>query len=216
MPYFNLHTHHCLLSENLDSIYIYNQNEEKDSESSRYFSIGIHPWYITSSDLSVLLEHIAPIAHHKNCVAIGESGLDKLCSTPFELQESAFLSMILLSEQLKKPLIIHCVKAFNELLALHDRLKPKQAWIIHGFRGKPELAKQLIRRGIYLSFGLKFNFDTLLATPIDHIFIETDESTLPISTCYQQVALLKNMDLESLKIAINSRAEQLFNIEITE
>ncbi len=74
------------------------------------------------------------------------------------------------------------MKAHDIILGLHKEIQPRQPWIIHGFRAKPGVAKMLTDKGIYLSFGEKFNTDSIRVTPPELICAETDESTLPIET----------------------------------
>jgi TatD DNase family protein len=69
----------------------------------------------------------------ENCFALGECGLDKITASDFELQKVVFKKQIQLSEKHQKPLIIHCVKAHQELIEIKKELKPKQVWIFHGF-----------------------------------------------------------------------------------
>ena len=69
-------------------------------------------------------------------VAVGEAGFDKLTAAPMELQVRMFEKQVELSEKYRLPLIIHCVKAMDELLAVRKKLNPAQPWIWHGFRGE--------------------------------------------------------------------------------
>ena len=59
-----------------------------------------------------------------------------MAKAPMELQLAVFKEQVKLSEKLGLPLIIHCVKAMDELLAVKKEFRPQQAWIWHGFRGK--------------------------------------------------------------------------------
>jgi TatD DNase family protein len=115
-----------------------------DSEEHRFCSVGIHPWYADQENPEELASLFC-YASDKRWTAIGECGLDKNISVTFAVQKSIFERQISFSESLKKPLIIHCVGYFNELLEIRNRLRPSQLWIVHGFRGKPELAKQLLK-----------------------------------------------------------------------
>ena len=145
MEYFDMHAHHkCFGIENIDY---------PAKTPDRWFSVGVHPWYLTFENKKDYINYVLANSENTYCKAIGECGLDKICNTDFELQKDVFVEMIDISEKKKKPLIIHCVKAFNEIIELHKKLKPAQKWIIHGFRGKPELAKILTDIGIMLSFG---------------------------------------------------------------
>lgn len=80
-----------------------------------------------------------------------------------------------LSETLRKPLILHIVKSFPEIIALRKQWKPTQPWIIHGFRGKPQLARELLAHGFHLSYGKKYNPASLAITPASRLLRETDE-----------------------------------------
>ena len=97
------------------------------------------------------------LSGHPESIAIGEAGFDKLRGPSPELQRKVFEEQVAISEELKKPVVIHCVRAWDELLAVHKKLKPKMPWLIHGFRGNTELAAQLLSKGMYLSFWFDFN-----------------------------------------------------------
>ena len=92
-----------------------------------------------------------------------------------EVQESVFSEQVALSEQVGKPLIIHCVKALDRLLLLRKELKPKQQWMLHGFRGKPQQLRSLLDAGFFVSFGFQHNEESLRICPIDRRLLETDD-----------------------------------------
>ncbi|WP_232056673.1 TatD family hydrolase [Methylomonas rhizoryzae] len=126
---------------------------EDRADNGRYFSLGMHPWFIERQAQEIAFSRLERLAAHPKVLAIGECGLDKCIATPPARQAEVFSRHIELSEAVGKPLIIHCVRAFAELLQLKKRFAPRQAWIVHGFTGKPALAKQLLQHGCYLSFG---------------------------------------------------------------
>lgn len=150
-----------------------------------HYSVGIHPWHANSGPFA----NVEALAQSPQVVAIGETGLDRLKGPSIDVQLALLHQHIALSEQLHKPLILHCVKAFNELIALHRQTTPTQPWIIHGFRGKPQLAAQLVKENLYLSFGQHFNPAVLESVPPHRILLETDCSNLPISQIAQQTGL---------------------------
>lgn len=132
-------------------------------------------------------------------LAIGECGLDKLRQeTNLEDQLSCFIKQIDLSEQYKKPLIIHLVKATDELIKLHKIKKPTQEWIVHGFRGKPEVYYMLKNQGISLSIGPNHNVQTVKQIPLDQLIIETDTSEIKIEQVCQNIAQIKNISTQEL------------------
>jgi TatD DNase family protein len=172
------------------------------SDEKGLFSIGIHPW--NAGDYSdELMRKLKSLINDSRLVAIGECGLDKNSKYPLDFQIRVFEQLIRLSEMAQKPLIIHCVGCFNELFELKKRLNPAQLWIIHGFRGKPELAQQALKAGCELSFGELFNKESILITPVKHLFVETDESLMPINEIYQRISKLKNCESEELNAGEN-------------
>ena len=107
-------------------------------------------------------------------------------------------------------MIIHCVKAWEELIKIRHETDPSQPWIIHGFRGKPELAKRLIREGFLFSVGEKINIDSLPLIPINSLFCETDEDDVDIRDIYQQAAHSLNMRLEAFADEIAKNVRRVF------
>lgn len=165
------------------------------------YSVGIHPWHLTEAD-EALWQRLETALHHPQVLAVGEAGLDKAIATPMPLQQEAFERQARLAEEVGKPLIIHLVKAVDELLSLRQRLRPAVPWIVHGFRGKPQQAAQLLRHGLYLSYGEHYHEAAMLATPLDRLFLETDESRLPIKQLYKRAAMLRGIDLPTLHEAV--------------
>ena len=181
-----------------------------ENQGAIYASVGIHPWELTEANADALWEVLQKAVEDKRVVAIGECGIDKLKGPSLDLQIALFKKEALLAEARSIPLVIHCVKAFNELILLKKEIKPLQPWIIHGFRGKLSLAKDCIRHGFYLSMGAHFQEDALKAIPSDRLFIETDEADKSIEDIYQNIAQVRGMELEELKECINKNAEEVF------
>ena len=206
MRFIDIHTHNSQPAGNA----IYDSGTMHTP--GRIISTGLHPWHVNDNWESVLAS-VAECATADNTAAIGECGLDVLRGTaPLEIQEKAFTAQALLAEKVGKPLIIHCVKAYDRLIALHNRIKPQQEWILHGFRGKPELALQLIKSRLCISVGEKFNPDSARAIPVERLFIESDESLSPIENIYAAIAAAKDMSVEQLaaQIEINARIFRQF------
>lgn len=182
-----------------------------------YFSLGIHPWFIELQNIDTAFQTIASYMHHIQLLAIGECGLDKCIDTAMDKQIDIFSQQIKLAEQIGKPIIVHCVRAFSELLQLKKHLAPTQPWIIHGFTGKPALAEQLLKHGCYLSFGkalLQANSQAsmaLLTTPNDRLFFETDAADAAIDTIYSAAAKIRGIDIASLRHQILTNFKQVFS-----
>lgn len=167
------------------------------SDKKGLFSVGFHPWH-ADKYFEKSVESLEKWATDNRLILIGECGLDKNSQVSMKIQVDVFQKQILLSEQVQKPMIIHCVGCFNELLELKKQQNPRQLWIIHGFRGKPELAKQVLKAGCALSFGEHFNVDSVRITPIEMLFVETDESTKSLETIYLQIAEIKGVEPNQL------------------
>lgn len=203
MTLFDIHTHNNRAD---DEYSIYNCKEYIEG---RKISIGIHPWEINNG----WKERFAAIKNEsksENVCAIGECGIDRLNSpVAIETQKEVFKAHALLAEEAKKPLIIHCVKGFDEIMSIRKEIAPKQAWIIHGFRGKPQQAEQFIKNGFYLSFGEMFNAESLKATPKEKLFIESDESKTGINEIYRRIAETLGCSVEELASTIMQNAEKV-------
>ena len=179
-------------------------------EKNAFLSVGIHPWYLTDDDAENQLELLRKAIENKQVVAIGECGLDKLKGPSMELQKVVFKEQMAMAEEYGLPLVIHCVKASNELVQLKRQTHPDQPWIIHGFRGKEALAKEFIQHGFYLSFGACYQEEALRSVPVERLFIETDESELSIEDIYLRVAQSRGMDLKELTESIKKNVERVF------
>lgn len=208
MQYYDIHTHRQ--TDNKQIITIQNKYPEEVIDTDRYYSIGTHPWYIHDPEkqLSLLIEKAAM----PNVVAIGEAGLDKLTSAPLSIQQEIFEAQALLAEKIQKPLIIHCVKAWDELIAIKKRISPETPWIIHGFRGNNTLSRQLINQGFYLSFSDRFHADALHWNIINRIFLETDDSITPLLDIYKSVSSHLNIETELLAEKIRVNVQTVFSI----
>lgn len=116
-----------------------------------WYSAGIHPWDTAAVAAEADWQALETLAADPRVAAIGECGLDALRGGSQEVQEKIFRRQADLAERVGKFMIIHCVRRYGLLMELHRELRPSQPWIVHGFRGKPELARQLLREGIQIS-----------------------------------------------------------------
>ena len=171
-------------------------------------AVGIHPWHASSSDISEV-EQLAPSVD-----AIGEIGLDYACDTPREEQIAVFRAQLALAEQLEKPVVLHCVRAFEETIKEVGNHHLK-AVIFHGFIGSVEQAQRAVRQGYYLSFGERTfrspkSIEALRSTPLSQLFVETDESLTPIEEIYAKIAELRGIKVEELHLATEENFYKIF------
>ena len=207
----DIHTHHlsCRPEKDLLSV-CFQDADSAEFKQAVHLAAGIHPWYVTDDDFQTQTEWVKDIVHDSRVLAIGEGGLDKCCTTPFELQEKAFRFQIELAEVHRLPLIIHCVRCGAELIRLKKEYCPQSPWIIHGFRGKPQQATEYLRHGFYLSFSERYSEEALRITPVDRFFIETDESKVPVDEFYQRAARIREIPLSVLEDSVFENINRLF------
>lgn len=180
LQWIDIHTHHA-------------------TSATTIRAVGVHPWLAEQGTLpnSEAIEAAD---------AVGEIGLDKACGVDWASQCNCFEAQLRLAELHQKPVVLHVVRAFEEVmqqLAGH-RLS---AVIFHGFIGSHQQAERALRAGYYLSFGLRSlrspkTLEVLRNTPIDRLFIETDEDEIAIEALYTEVATLRNMPIEELQEAL--------------
>ena len=210
MIYYDIHTHQPIVGP--EDVAIVNRIIGKDQEElsfpGQWCSVGIHPWYI--NNVQEQLSRLESVALSLSVAAIGEAGLDKLTGTSLKIQQDVFLEQAALAERVGKPLVIHCVKAWSELVAARKAVKPHMPWVIHGFRGNAELALQLTRQGFYLSFGEYFNPQALLVARAGCLFTETDEKEVDIRFVYRRIASSLQISLEELAIILEKNMQNVF------
>ncbi|MFN0214155.1 MAG: TatD family hydrolase [Saprospiraceae bacterium] len=200
----NLHTHHPTFSDSLLEIEsVYYEQQKVPRSTTR--SIGLHPWHLEGINLDEATSWLREQALLPSTVAIGEAGLDKVCNTPWNFQVSAFQRCVEVSEKMEKPLIIHCVRAFSEIIALKKEWEPRQFWIFHGFNKNPAVVELLLKAECFLSFGTALLrtqtqlAESFLAVPEDRFFLETDDANISISAVYGRAAELRGIALNKLE-----------------
>ncbi|MEJ8842685.1 TatD family hydrolase [Lacibacter sp. H375] len=216
--YINIHTHHTRPVEGIISIG--NLYKDFDSiEADSFYSVGLHPWYLTTETWEEQFKVVKEKSRLKNVVAIGEAGLDKVTETDFELQQAVFSKHVQLANEVQKPLIVHCVRAHAEVIALLKQTTAQVPVIFHGFNKSIELARQLIALGYYLSFGKGLEKhgvqEVLAALPHAKIFLETDNSTASIAEIYTHAASAFQIDEESLSLQLQKNAATVFGAALT-
>jgi TatD DNase family protein len=219
--YIDIHTHTAWNYPHIFSIRSLEKPEEIESfsESNAPVSIGLHPWYITPGKEHHLIELVNNGARHFNVLAIGECGIDLKFELQYGLQEKVFLKQASIGEELRKPLIIHCVRAYHQFKNLLIQQKPTVPWIFHGFNNNEQVALDLVRQGAYLSIGedlFKENSKirkSFHAIPLDNIFLETDEWNQPVWKLYAEAASLLSIPEKELKLQVFENYQRCFNPE---
>ena len=213
MQFFNLHTHKFTNQPGV--LELVNQYPWEFDETIPFYSIGIHPWFIVEERLESDFEILDSKLQELSCLAVGECGLDKRIEIPLELQQLVFEKQLVLAQKYQKPVVIHCVAAFQELIETIKKLNITLPILIHGFSKSEQLAKQLLDNGYYISFGKYLLLNPELETvfksmPNNRFFLETDTVEKGIETVYELAAKYKGISVEEIKKLVDSNFRCVF------
>lgn len=197
----DIHTHH---TAPCPEAVVCTTPEDFNPIEGQLYSVGIHPWTTLDEIPDEIWHKLEEASAHPQVVAIGECGVDLVKGGPLYRQMLVMKRQIELSEKLCKPLVVHCVHAHDIIIGLKKDLQPVQNWVVHGFRGKPTVARMLTDVGIWLSFGEQFNDKSVREVPSGMLLAETDESDVPITDIITRLSVLAGHDLTS-DIARDSR-----------
>lgn len=177
-----------------------------------FYSVGLHPWDI-SNDWRTQMAKLLVMALHTHVLMIGETGLDKKNSpASMETQLEVFREHIRLSELIRKPLIIHCVKAFDELLAIRKETKATLPWIVHGFRGGVEQWQQLSRAGLHVSLGKHYDTELIKHLPLHQLLLESDDTT-ELNNVYDRASHDTGISIPELRAHVGNNLLRLLRHE---
>jgi TatD DNase family protein len=215
MQFINLHTHKLSNSANL--LEVVNQYPWEFNGSIPQYSIGIHPWYINEDRLEIDLKKIKESLLLKECLALGECGLDKRIDLALDLQTEVFKKQLVLVKNTSKPVILHCVAAYQEVIATKKEMNIKNPMIIHGFSKNEKVATSLLENGFYLSFGKYLLRNPELESvfkniPNDRFFLETDTMEESLEEVYKKASEIKNIEIEELKSIVWKNFQNVFQI----
>ena len=190
LPYVNIHTH------------------RPTGSGIELRTEGVHPWDADMQDVATLGERLG------NAQAVGETGLDFVRGPAREAQFEALRTQLRLARERGLPVVLHCVKAFEPLMRELAECEPR-AVIFHGFIGSPEQARQALDRGYCLSFGERTfaspkTLAALRETPLPQLFLETDDSPVPIAEIYARAAEAKGIPVEELQRAALDNYNRIF------
>jgi len=213
--FYNLHTHR--FTNNSEITELVNQYPWEFVADIPQYSIGIHPWYIVENRLESDLQFMEQKLQLPECWALGECGLDKRIDIPMALQTEVFEKQIALAEKYQKPLVLHLVAAYQELIAIHKKRPIKVPVILHGFSKNEQTAKSLLDCGFYLSFGKYLLRNPELAAvfqsvPNDRFFLETDTIEETLIEVYDKASVIKALSLTELKKQVASNWSKVFKL----
>ena len=173
-------------------------------------TVGVHPWHAAECSLP-------SVEAIEAADAVGEIGLDKACGVDFEMQRALFVKQLELAERFEKPVVLHCVRAFEEVMTLLERYTLR-AVLFHGFIGSREQASRAVKKGYYLSFGAQTErsrktVEALRETPLERLFVETDEADTTIEAMYLTIARLRGTEVEELEEATAENYKRIFTFK---
>lgn len=210
MKLFNAHSHQ--LKNNETAVFQLDIAAELPIDS--FFSVGIHPEkaFRWNNDLKAKLHELAS---HKQCLAIGEIGLD----SRFDLtnQQEIYAEQLKMAATLKKPVILHCVNTWYKCMSLHKQIAPDTLLIYHGF-SKPSLIAEVLKyEKSIISIGAAILTNSKLRNcialiPIDRLLLETDNSQSDLNSIYHEIAQIKSLPLSTLEKEIIKNAKRIFNL----
>jgi len=213
--YIDIHTHHNVG----EGLFITNRYQAFEiAAEGGLCSLGLHPWYVTDADFDSEMTQLERFAMLPNTLAIGECGLDKVTETDWELQGKAFRTQIKLANRLQKPLIIHCVRAYDEVLQILKQERVQVPVIFHGFNKNVQVSKRILDSGYYLSFGAALLKEqspaiaSLQNTPEAGFFLETDDADVSIRQIYEKVADIRKTGTDALILQLQKNFQAVFNI----
>lgn len=211
--FYNLHTHR--FTNNQEITELVNQYPWEFVADIPQYSIGIHPWYIVENRVESDLHFMEQKLQLPECWALGECGLDKRIDIPMVLQTEVFEKQIALAEKYHKPLVLHLVAAYQELIAIHKKRPIKVPVIVHGFSKNEQTAKALLDCGFYLSFGKYLLRNPELAAvfrsvPNDRFFLETDTIEETLEEVYLKAAKIKNLSLSAIQQQLAANWQNVF------
>ncbi|MFO7574712.1 MAG: TatD family hydrolase [Bacteroidales bacterium] len=212
----NLHTHDSVRTRGVFAVENLMLHEGRlPDNAADAFSVGVHPWFLQKENLGEQLSLLAQLTDDERVIAVGEAGYDRRRGAGVGLQQEAFEAQAQLAEDKGKPLVIHCVKGWDELWASKRRLKPQVPWIIHGFNGGIDQARQLVAGGMYLSLWVKSvlngALDPVIAgIPHELIFLETDGFEVDLALVYEKAAQGVNIPVGLFADTIRNNYLSLF------
>jgi TatD DNase family protein len=208
-PYVNIHSHRAgdpgtitVCSHRLGT---------GDPTPPAPYSAGIHPW---DADAITDLRPQYEFLRHADMAAVGEIGLDYIKGVDRERQKEIFAAQLEIASERGLPVIIHCVKAFEDVMSLLGR-HPAVTAVFHGYTGSREQTARLINSGHCISLGevsLRSAKTVVSAKniPLDRLFLETDDRVAAIEQVYETASSALDIPLAKLKERIYDNYSTLF------
>ncbi len=195
-----------------------------------YAAIGVHA-HEAEEATEQDLQEIEKLYQNKKVVAVGEIGLDYHYDfSPRERQLEIFERQLVLATRLNLPVIVHDRESHEDTMKLLKKHKPKG--VVHCFSGSAEMAKEVVKLGMYIGIGGAVTFknakkpvEVVEYLPLDRLLLETDAPYMTpvpfrgqrcdsahIAYTAEKIAGIKNMDVQQIIDICNENAKKLFGV----
>ena len=209
-PIIDIHTHHLDANGALISV----APQDFDPQPGKWYSVGFHPWHAIDQLTDEDFELLEQCAQHRQVLAIGETGMDRIRGAELDIQAAVFVRHLQLAHDLGKPVVTHCVRAAQDILAARGKAHLDDVpLIIHGMRSNAHVARTLLDGGCYLSFGSRFNPEAVNAAPPDRLLIETDEAPVTILEVANLVAQASHLTTGQVISQASANACRILGID---
>lgn len=212
--YINLHTHFAV-HKGVEILNI-DIRQANIQLPLHYYSIGIHPWWIDAVNIEEKISFLEQNAADENFLAIGEIGLDRICGTDFHAQQEIFRRQVILAGKYSKPVIIHAVRAHDEILRMLREIHFMFPVVFHGFNRNVLMAEKIVKSGGYLSLGTDLlneqsnAANVLRNTDISRIFFENDDRRVDIEEIYLAASKILCIKTDELCDLIEINFQKVF------
>ena len=201
-----------------------------------FSSAGLHPQEAETGDEKFFTQ-LREILKEPKVVAIGECGLEFYIENNSpesrEKQKEVFLRQLDLAREFKKPIIIHCRRAYPEILEIlreEKKKNPSLSGVVHFFSGRLPQAEELFNLGFFISFTGVITFardydKVIKSVPLEKIMVETDapfvapapfrgkrNEPLYVKYVAEKIAELRGISYEEVSAQTTKNAEKLFGI----
>lgn len=157
--------------------------------ASIYFALGMHPYFLNQQSMDELFSLKELLNQRgKQCVAVGECGLDAMVEIDMTLQEKVFIEQVRFATSCQLPLILHCRKTHNRILQILKQEKFQYGGILHGFSGSYQQAMQFIELGFFIGVGGVITYpranktrQAIVRLPVEKLVLETDSPDMPLN-----------------------------------
>ena len=217
LPWLDFHTHQPYHpSQGYVSVRSYSPPLLQSSISQEYFTAGLHPWETALPENRQWIEtELVPCLKQANCLGLGEVGLDRGRGAALPEQQALLELQLDIAKRLQLPIVVHCVRAWSELMASFKRVKPTTAKAIHGYNGSYHVLQSLLAEDWYISPQIRRNgtMEQLVSNiPVNRLLLETDATTLTGFAVAEVAAAHLNASVEAVTRQVDVNTRRFYSI----